>query len=544
MTDENPDGRGSKRVRELAELIKQSQSERNRSFTELPTTQQLYRCFPFHDGSLERDIYVWAPQRSRMLQAYGGQCAALAVLLNALRDDPCAQTTQAAADYAQEILGFDTGDVPARALDEVADARWRLVYYAWRMGSERAAPAVADAVYDMVKSAPDTLAKAELWATAWETVVARAPVTYDGWHRQRGHDSAMADLAQIGLIAFDVLSAKARLAGEQEKRRREEHGKALRDLMDNPAGSVQADIYQMLPDDFEPEVEQAPRPGQVCVGDLTHLPQRKGEGPYTEFLPLSNVRLPARPMPDLVQTSTALKARFPWMHGVIDRALETQVGRPFPALPPLLLWGPPGCGKNEAARALGQALGMAVTEYPCGGTSDATFGSTSRQWHSGRACVPLQAIRRAMAPNPMIVLDELEKAGTSRRNGALSDVLLGMLEPGSRRAYFDAYIECDVDLSPVSFVATCNRIEALRGPLLDRFLVLEIPAPRAQYREVIAQGIVARLREESGLDPRFVPDLDHVELDALRAWKGGSIRPLRRAVERLVALRNSPNLAH
>jgi hypothetical protein len=64
-------------VRELAVLLKQSQTERNRSFTELPTIQQLYRGFPFHDGSLERDIYVWVPPRVRMLQSYGGQCAAL-----------------------------------------------------------------------------------------------------------------------------------------------------------------------------------------------------------------------------------------------------------------------------------------------------------------------------------------------------------------------------------------------------------------------------------------------------------------------------------
>ena len=77
-----------------------------------------------------------------------------------------------------------------------------------------------------------------------------------------------------------------------------------------------------------------------------------------------------------------------------------------------------------------------------------------------------------MAANPCVVIDEIEKSGTSRHNGNLQDALVPMLEPATSRSILDTGIELPVDISQVSYLATANGLDGITSPLLDRLRVL------------------------------------------------------------------------
>jgi ATP-dependent Lon protease len=130
------------------------------------------------------------------------------------------------------------------------------------------------------------------------------------------------------------------------------------------------------------------------------------------------------------------------------------------------------------------------------------------------------------------VLDEIEKAGTSRHNGAVGDVLLGLFEPQSAIRWFDPYIQAAADLSHVVWVATANTLDGIQLPLRDRCRVLRFPDPRPEHLPTIAKHLLEAQLRERGFDPRWATPLTTLELEALAAaWPGGSIRALSRLVE-------------
>ncbi|WP_133123360.1 AAA family ATPase, partial [Methylobacterium frigidaeris] len=303
-------------------------------------------------------------------------------------------------------------------------------------------------------------------------------------------------------------------------------------------------------DDFLADLETARAArraeGLVVIESVAHLPGTAKDGvrptgggatPRAEFASLAGVRLRCVPPPDLPAVRARLVSRYPHAAAVIDRILSLAVEQPYARLRPVLLVGPPGCGKTRLAREICEGLGLAVTVYSCAGVSDASLIGTSRQWGTGRASVPLQAIKRAMTATVAIVVDEIEKAAESRHNGNAQDGLLSMLDHASR--YHDPYLECDTDLSGVTFLATANSLAGITDPLRDRFLVLAMPAPTRESLPALIEGILQDLRAELGQDEAWLPALDGEEQAAVVAnhRPGGSIRSLRRLVEAAVASR-------
>jgi ATP-dependent Lon protease len=252
-----------------------------------------------------------------------------------------------------------------------------------------------------------------------------------------------------------------------------------------------------------------------------------------------NVPLPLVQVPPLHQVRSTLLFEFPYVMEVIDFALADLVGRSTVRLRPLLLVGDPGGGKSRFARRLGEVLGLSVWREDASRADGATFGGTDRRWYSAEPCHPFLAVAQGKIANPLVLIDECEKAATRSDYGRLWDCLLGFLEPETSARYPDPALQTNLDLSHISFVATANSLDPLPGPIRDRFRVVKFPKPSADDLDALLPAVIADLARDRGLDESWIPPLDGAEHAAVgRHWRGGSVRRLRRIVEAVLRERD------
>lgn len=298
------------------------------------------------------------------------------------------------------------------------------------------------------------------------------------------------------------------------------------------------------------KIEQLPAPMFVDPdpedggGDVMVLPEIGGADHHGTvrafFAPIAGKRLPLTPVPDSTAVLERLSAEFPHAEQQIAIVLADLVGRSSVQLRPTIMVGMPGSGKSRLARRLGEALGLHVARYDAATASDSSFGGTARRWATGEPSVPLAALLAARKADAMIIIDEIEKAGTSRYNGNFADALLGFLEVETAKRYPDPFAQslCGVDLSKVSYIATANDATTLPAMLRDRFRIVRISGPGPNELPALARFIVRDLAAESGLDERWFPPLDDGELYiAAGLWRGGSVRRLREIVARILVRR-------
>ena len=266
-----------------------------------------------------------------------------------------------------------------------------------------------------------------------------------------------------------------------------------------------------------------------------------GEGKKVakEFDGLTGMALPLVTVPDLTLTRSALHTEFPYATDVIDRILSDIAPRPHVWIRPTILLGSPGSGKSRFARRVLNLLNVPHDVIPCGGVSDGSFAGTSRRWSTGEPSLPVALITRYRIAGPGAVLDEIEKAGTSRHNGQVHDALLAFLERETARRFHDPYVQALCDVSHVTWLMTANSLDGISGPLRDRCRIIQFPEPKREHLPILAQQILVELLAEQGLDHRWITPLDGFEVEALtKAWPGGSLRKLRRMIEVVLASRN------
>lgn len=270
----------------------------------------------------------------------------------------------------------------------------------------------------------------------------------------------------------------------------------------------------------------------VCRLDEIAMKNQKLREVVAPLKPVINVGLPLVPVPPLHEVRAKLLFEFPYAEQVIDFALADLVGRTTARLRPIIFCGPSGGGKSRFARRLGQHLNLHVWRTDASRSDGATFGGTDKRWHSAEPCHPFLAIAQAKQASVLILIDEIEKAGTRTDYGRFWDCLLGLLEPESAARYPDPALQTNLNLSEISYVATANSLEALPSPLRDRFRVITFPKPTARHLDALLPAVMSDLAAERGLDDRWVYPLAGFERDAVAAhWRGGSVRRLRRVVE-------------
>jgi ATP-dependent Lon protease len=154
-------------------------------------------------------------------------------------------------------------------------------------------------------------------------------------------------------------------------------------------------------------------------------------------------------------------------------------------------------------------------------------------------------VAQGKTANPLVLIDEIEKAGTRSDYGRFWDCLLGFLEPETNSRYPDPALQTNLNLSQVSYVATANSLDPLPSPLRDRFRVVRFPKPTQDHLDALLPAVMADLARERGLDQNWVTPLNAIERAAVaNYWQGGSVRLLRRIVEVVLLERDSRASRH
>jgi ATP-dependent Lon protease len=305
----------------------------------------------------------------------------------------------------------------------------------------------------------------------------------------------------------------------QEGAEKQQRDYFLRKQMDSIRKELGEDDVSVI-EEYRAKIEEAKMPETVNeqalkeLGRLERMGEQTGESSmirtYLDWLIAVPWSKRSEEHLDPVAARAVLDADHAGLEDVKDRVTEYLAVRKLRSdrgieLDPksgaiLTLIGPPGTGKTSIGESIARATGREFVRMSLGGVRDEAEIRGHRRTYIGALPGRLvRALRDAGTMNPVILLDEVDKVGADWR-GDPSAALLEVLDPAQNHSFRDHYLDVELDLSQVMFLATANVADTIPGPLLDRMEVIRFDGYTSEEKLAIAKGYLwPRQRERNGL---------------------------------------------
>ena len=254
--------------------------------------------------------------------------------------------------------------------------------------------------------------------------------------------------------------------------------------------------------------EEVEKQARKELGRLQHMPDASGEysmiRTYIDWLTELPWSVSSAGVIDIAKAREILNEDHYGLDKIKQRILEFLAVRklnPTGKSPILCFVGPPGVGKTSLGRSIARATGREFIRTSLGGTHDEAEIRGHRRTYIG--ALPgniIQSIRKAGTNNPVFMLDEMDKLGSSGFQGDPSSALLEVLDPEQNSSFRDNYLAVAFDLSHVMFIGTANVLDSIPMPLRDRMEVIELSGYTLDEKAQIARRyLVGRQLETNGL---------------------------------------------
>jgi ATP-dependent Lon protease len=241
---------------------------------------------------------------------------------------------------------------------------------------------------------------------------------------------------------------------------------------------------------------------------------------------------------DIAHAREVLDADHFGLKEIKERILEqlSVLKRNPDAKAPILCFvGPPGVGKTSLGQSIAKALGRKFERFSLGGMHDeAELRGHRRTYIGAMAGRLLQAMRRAGASNPVLLLDEIDKLGRDFR-GDPAAALLEVLDPEQNKTFRDNYLDLAFDLSKVLFITTANALDTIPQPLLDRMELIRLSGYSEEEKEQIARRyLIPKQMKAAGLTEAELEFTDEGLRGVIRGYtREAGLRRLERAIARV-----------